>query len=364
MAADRARDEVDRLRSLLVGAGVDVEHRVDDATSQRDFEILARILSAPDTHQRVRRQPRPFPRPVRRRLITMAGAACAATAVVVVAVLTGQSSQAPAAAEPAVLHFSKLGVAPALAGATNSARGALESLATTAAQQPDDHGTGTQQITSYAWYLTVSGDATGNVAVAVAPTFSTFTLRPDGSATNHETRSAALDSDGRLIKAGAYPAGGHESTDEFPAGTLDPNAAADLPRDPTELRSTWLTQQSGSGCDASRPARAACLYYALVDLHAHYVVSPDLDAATWSALADEDFLDLGTTTDRLGRKSVAVAVPPVPGSDAQLLVLLVDPRTGALNGWEQVAQSVGQKALPAPAVTSFQAYREASWSNP
>lgn len=360
MTADNAHVEVDRIRHLLIDAGVDLDGRVGADDAARDAAILRRIVSTPAAGSR-RAGRRPFPWSRVRRLLVTASAVCAVTAVVLVVVLTGQSGRAPAAADPAVLSFSELGVDAALAGTTNSAQGALESLAAAAARQPVTPGTGSQQITSYAWYSTAEGDTTGKVTVEVAPTSSTFTLRPDGSATNHETRTAALDSDGHLIKAGAYPPGGHDSTDQFPAGTLDPKAAANLPRDPAQLTSTWLTQQSGAGCDASRPARAACLYYALVDLHAHYVVSPDLNAATWSALADEDFLSLGTTTDRLGRHAVAVAVPPVPGSDPQLLVLLADPTTGALLGWEQIAASLAGQPLNGPAVTSFQAYQDASW---
>ena len=347
MRADRTRDEIEQIRVLLHAADLPVEPLVEEVTPADD-ELLQRIHAGDVPAPRRVATPRPaWVRPAVR-----IAAAAAAVVVVVAGGLVYQGVREPAAARtPALLHFSDADVASVLAGHGEPAGDALTRLAATAAAQPQGSGGDYQETTSYSWY--VKSDDTSTVLV---PSYESMVVAPDGSAVHRQQEGSPLDGHGRVVDGGTAPSG-TGGTDDFPAGTLDPQQAAGLPRDPAALRAALLATQSGGQCDASSSAAAACLVDAVTDLSTFYVLPPDLDAALWTVLAAEpDVVRLGTTTDRLGRPGVAVAARTGAPDGPGVRVLVVSTDDGRLLEWDDVAASVPDLGVDTPAVTGFQVF--------
>lgn len=358
MFARRAQREADRIRALLRDATVPVEAAVLVST-ERDEEILARVLTSASASPAVHGPRRGLARPS---VMRVAIAAVAVVAVVVGAVGWQAWRATPADAHtPAELRFSDSDAAAVLADKGAPAHDEMLRLAAIAGAVPTEPGHGDQVVSSYGWYLDASVDENGTATTVLAPMYSTTVLRPDGSFSNREIRAPALDVHGRVVN-GEYPPGGQTSGDDLPAGTFDANQVANLPRDPVALRQTLLTVSTGGATDLDERTQAGVLVQAVTALYGQYVVPPDLAAALWTMMADEPRLvTLGKTTDRLGRDGVAVAVsdgqPDLPATT----ILVISPDDGHLLEWDHMVKSMPQLGIDQPAVTAFQAFLSSTW---
>lgn len=351
----QAREETALLRSIL---GVDPDDASATVVSHSDELILGRILAG-DV-----KSPAARPRQYRFPVLARIAVASVVVAAIVLAGIAFQAGRAtPASATPPLLSYSVASVDDVIAGSAPSASDSLRMIADASRSIAPVAGHGSQRISSYAWYLTTSVDEDGHATIELAPTFQTTTIGPDGSFENTELRAPALAIDGTVIDPDHYPTGGAISMDSLPAGTSDPSYPTSLPREPEALRLALIAAQGGTElCGASSQAEAACFYNAAVDLFTRYVVPSDLASALWRTLgANDAFVDMGVTTDRLGREGHAVSVPPNPDAADQVQILIIDPLTSQLLSWEQVSVSTPELDATGPTVTGFQAIVSSTW---
>ena len=363
MVADRALREVERIRATMRAAGLPDEAPVEPL-SERDELMLAMILASDGSTDRPVRLPsrNPLRRPVTR-------FALAAVVVVVLAVggvvWQGSRPEPAAAGVPAMLHFGVGDVEQVVTGQGGSARDTLLRLAAAAESRPVADGAGDQEVSSYGWYLQQSTDAQNVTTVTISPTQERTLLRPDGSARNEESRAPALDIHGRFID-GHYAPGGADAADDFPAGTLDAQRVASLPRDPAALRTALLPTDPAAGCATSPAMEAGCLLSEVQNLYQFWVVPADLDAAIWTMLADEPaIVDLGETTDRIGRAGLAFGVPTGESDPHGGLILVVGRDDGHLLEWDAIAPDDIPEyvalGVDGPLVVGFQVYLSSRW---
>jgi len=343
--------EIKRARALF--AQLDDANDLDEqaAASLRDEQILQRVLSRPSADINV--APLRQRRLPRRWIATAAGVAAATIGIAVAATLN-PSTTAPASAEtPAMLSFGTSSVQAVAAGKAPSAHDTLIEISERAATLPAvPQPAATQRVSSYAWFLNTQVDAEGESTQVLAPTFVVTELAADGSMHNEERRAPALDLQGRVIDPNTYPAGGASSVDDLPAGTLDPALPWTLPRTTPELEAALLAQVSGMECSTDGE-RAACLYSAVRELYDRWFVPADLSAAVWRVMASEPAVaNLGTTTDRLGRSGDAIAVRVPASETGEVDVMVIDPASGQMLGWEQALTTTPNGK---PTVQSFQA---------
>ncbi len=310
--------------------------------------------------ERILAQGRARPGTNRRRVLL------AAAAAIVVAIGGGayallHSAPATAAETPAMLTYSA--ASPESVDSAPPAADVLTSAARSAATAPASHATGeVQYVATYGWSLSVQVDSTSPVQVAIYPTFTQWSLPPDGAVRVAESRSAPLGLDGRLT-ADVENAPDEVTSESSPVGTIDPDVARHLSGDPATLRTQLLDTQAGLPCDQDARWQAECLVRAVQMLDDQYVVAPQIASAMWSVLADESALhSLGTTIDRLGRPADAVALPPEPGQPSEaVLVLLLSESTGAYLGTETVTLVNPALEIDQPTVTEFGMLSTAQW---
>lgn len=278
----------------------------------------------------------------------LGAAAVVLVALVVVAQAVWTAPPTTAAGAPAMLTYSD-GDPHRLADAPGGTTALLGAAATAARAEPAP-GTGPiQHVTSYGWLKSSTDDD----PLQLVPTMTSSWLMPDGSARIAQQRSRPLHDDGTLETS---PPGGTSAVDDLPAGAHDPSLAQSLPRDPATVVSA--VQEAFSGAGANCTESTVCQVAALKALWATYVVPPDLAAAIWEALAnDQSMHSLGATVDRLGRPVLAVAYAP----DARSVeVLLISAETGQLSGTESISLDPDVVDEP-PAVTSFTALTDTRW---
>lgn len=283
------------------------------------------------------------------------GAAAAVALAVAVVAPWRTPPAAVAVGSPPMLAF-PIDPAALARGEGVPARQALLDLAATAAEQDDPEPAGDVQHTlSQSWLLTTTARWDEDPSSTVDPTVVEAWLEPDGSVVATEWRGEHLGADGRLAAVDTAPS--DASVDRLRAGTFDPERVADLSRDPDVLRTQLRATLADAGCgpDADPAVGAWCLYRAVADLSDWYVLPSDLEAAVWTALADEPGVTVaGEVVDRTGRRSMAVAVPPGPAdADPTVRVLLVDASTGRLSGREEVVLGSELLGFDEPTVTQF-----------
>ncbi|QZN84844.1 CU044_5270 family protein [Cellulomonas sp. C5510] len=370
--------EVAALRAVLhaqgLGTVVDGTDPADRRGAAADDAAIARILAAdagagdPDGRA-------PAPRPVRtdaeaapapvvplraRRVRPWWLAATGAAAAVAVAAGFGLSelrTPAPAVAtgSPPMLAY-PLDPDDLAQGAGEPARETLLELAAVADAQVDPEPRGQVQHTlSQSWLLSTNAQWDGTADSTVDPTVVESWLGPDGSLVSVEWRGTHLDAAGRLGAVDTSPA--EAAVDRLRAGSVDPDLVTGLSLDPDTLRAQLRAPLAATGCGPDAPADAGawCLYRAVTDLSARYVLPSDVEAAVWEALADEPGVTLaGEVVDRTGRRAVAVSVPGAPTDlDPTVRVLLVDRGTGRLSGLEEVVLSSQVLGFAEPTVTQF-----------
>ncbi len=353
MTSDAQR-EIEALRRLLHEHDVvDQRHPESAPITAADSTRLARSITAAHPAPQART------RAPRRALTTLGAiAACVALAIaVVVGVVRAPVSEA--ATTPRMLDYSLSDPRTPLSDAP-AATDALATVAQAARHSNDLAGTGdVQYVASYGWYLSIEHDTTGTTS-QIFPTFTRSWLTADGSATVTQSRGSALDADGRASPDAPTGIGG---TDVLPVGALDAGLAARLAAttDEAALQTALLELSTGLSCDQDARWHAQCLVEAVLQVHNQYVVPPTLAARLWDLLGHERAIrDLGTTTDRLGRPAVAVALPSDPDDTIRstVNVLLISPDTGQLTGTETITLSDTVSPVTEPTVTSFTAWTD------
>lgn len=353
MTSDAER-EIEALRRLLHEHDFIEQHDLEPAPlTAADSARLARSITAahpvPVAPDRARR---------RVRVTVGAVAACAALAVaVVVGVVRAPVTEA--AATPRMLDYSLADPRTSLIDAP-AATDALMTAAKAAQSSSGPAGTGdVQYVASYGWYLSIEHDTTGTTS-QIFPTFTRSWLAADGSATVTQSRGSALDADGRASPDATTGIGG---TDVLPVGALDAGLAArlDATTDEQALQTALLELSAGLPCDQDARWHAQCLVEGVQQIYSLYVVPPTLAARLWELLGHETTIrDLGTTTDRVGRPAMAVALPSDPHDTIRTTVsiLLISPETGQLTGTETITLSDTVSPVTEPTVTSFTAWTD------
>jgi len=344
-AFDRAQAEVDALTALLREHGIEPRDAADqdveqdgaaDRLAPADRVLLDAILAgettaAPEPPQRSRR--------VRRTVVQLAAVACAALVVLTSSTVLSRHDAA-VAGPPALLTYGTSTIGEVYAGTAPSASSRLLELADVAAAQPAppaDAATRDQHVHSFAWYSSSGADESGIEHTYVEPVTTDSILRPDGSVTTREDRSTGLDVDGKVVDRKIDRATGKVTGDELPAGTFDAAWARDLPSDTAGMRQALIDQAGGTeACAPEALGPTYCMSTSITLMNNYWVVPPATAATVWRTLAEQDDVYLlGDTTDRAGRKGVAVALmEPADLGFPRADVLIISPTTGQLLSWE------------------------------
>jgi len=357
-------DDVQRM--LSEANPVRVERMGDAAATPAAVLLLERITSqAPEPSVA-----RPVRRAMRRRVL-IAGAAAVVTAsgVAVFRLPFGSGQEAAAyAATPPMLDYRPSG---------QSAAGFLRDLAVRVARMPDRTGSGDfSYVRMQAWLLGPTVDATtrtGSAAVASVKSESWVT----GDGTGRLVRQP-----GELIpQAGpvALPSGGTvaEATpgnDASPGApsvsvgqVLDPLVdLASLPTDPVGLaqRLDRLPPTKTSGDVKSEMPSATWRLGQLRGIWSSQPVPPRTRASFLRLLADMPAVtDEGAVNDRAGRRGHAVAIQTQEGQARVRQVVILDPSTGEVLGYEKILLTEQGREqwspfarLHLPAVVEYDAY--------
>lgn len=302
----------------------------------------------------------------RRRRISLLASSVAAVGVLVVGVLQPWTSTPVQAMVPAILDY-EFAAADAIAAAAGEDPAAvIQQLADAAGSLPTPPArSGTQYVVTDNWYAnieaTTAAEAEAENSVLV-PQINETWLAPDGSLRIVERRDDPLPADGRGLPAkGEWDEQPLSSDETSPVGSKDPTRASTLPTDPDRLRDELL---ESAGCTDIKPgtARSLCLYQEITTLNYRYVVSPQLNAAIWKMLHDEEgFRSLGEVKDRAGRAGVGISLIPDDTPEYRY-VLIADPKTGQLLGSEQILIApVEGNPMKAPAIMSFTAILESKY---
>lgn len=272
--------------------------------------------------------------------------------------LSSGPGRAPSASAstPPLLHFSRLthGVGK-FEGVP--ARESLEQLSSRAAKLSDSHGE-VQHIQVVAWWAstdpaTTSEDAT---TVLIPRQVDVYQL-PDDTRRAIERRGAPLDSAGRATKqSGSWTSVAPTSDEAFP-NERGADFADSLPTESSLINREFAP---AGACDGMT---GGCLLNGLKELATNYVVPPTVQAAFLTALADEPSISsLGTTTDRLGRRALAISAPDIDST--RRIIVLLDLTAGRFLGSETVliAEDPALGFEP-PAVVEFSAVAAARWIN-
>ncbi|HEY0215388.1 MAG TPA: CU044_5270 family protein [Cellulomonas sp.] len=371
--AERARDEIARLRAVMDALGMADPAPVEEPDAEAAEREIARIVALPhlaSTPEAVERPADPD-EPVdlavererrrgRRRWTAAVGAAAAVLIAFGMTMLPqGATEHAVASASPPLLA---LPIAPAdLAdGAGRPAHDALLALADVAGEQVDPAPAGrVQQTLTQSWFTTSTTDA-GDATTVVEPTVRQSWIAADGSLVSSEWRGAPLGPEGQLEPVDTSPAAA--AIDRVPAGAgFSVDAVTRLSDDPAVLRGELLALTYGLDCTGVH--EAYCLYTAATGLASTYVLPSRFESALWQVLADSPEVTLaGDVTDRLGRRAVAVSVPgPVEDAGVTVRVLLIDVATGRLSGQEEVTLTSEVLEIDEPTVTLFSYIVSSAW---
>ncbi|MBB5785916.1 hypothetical protein [Jiangella mangrovi] len=307
----------------------------------------------------------------------LAAAAAVTTAVLVVGDFGTGGEEVAHAATPPVLA-GELGI-----GAPAEAE--LQALAATAAAAPQAYAAVDTTVSTETWLLSVTETAsdgapaegqaqaegqapaegrapaegaaatlsmsgTAAVTTAVVPVLREQRLLADGSVHLRETQGEARFPTAEWSASDESAAAGTVLLDEtLPAGGLPSAYPAQLATDPAALREQLLTVWP----QATDPA--AALFQALHEVGSTRPVDGPVQAAALTMLAHEPgVVALGAATDRRGRDAVAFATDSADSGLDRRYVLLVDPATGRMLGYEEILTGdTGLLDVKSPAVTAY-----------
>ncbi|SEF17717.1 hypothetical protein [Jiangella alba] len=336
--------------------------RRDLPTDRRD--AMRRLLEdAVATRQLLSAPRRPRLRPAMWPAAGLVAASAVAATVLVVGDLGSDGADTAYAATPPVLAAELAMGQPAAAE--------LLSLATTASQAHAALYTSAEvTVTTESWLLTVTegqpaeglapaegaapgeGAALGVPAVtsAVVPVLREQRFLADGSVHVRETQGEAQYPTAAWSEADGSATPGAVLLDEtVPADGLASGYPEALAADPAALRAQLLAVWP----QADDPA--AALFQALHEVASTRVMDTSVQAAALTMLADEPgVVALGETTDRRGRTAIAFGTDSDDSGLDRRHVLMVDPMSGRLLGYEEVLTGdTGALDLEAPVVAQY-----------
>ncbi|TDE08735.1 hypothetical protein [Jiangella asiatica] len=199
------------------------------------------------------------------------------------------------------------------------------------------------------------GAETGTEVVtsAVVPVISERTFREDGSIHLREEHGQPRFPNEEWDESDVPAGAGEVLVDQtFPVGELPSAYPAQLSADPVVLRDQLLTVWP----EADDPA--AALFQAVREVYGERALGPAVQAATLAMLASEPgVVALGEMTDRSGRDAVAFGTDSDDSGLDRRHVLLVDPESGRMLGYEEVLTGdVGALDVEAPAVAAYDTF--------
>jgi len=203
------------------------------------------------------------------------------------------------------------------------------------------------------WYLHTSvGD--GRTTSEIVPSITETWTGPDGTVTVADSRGAAQPAGppgptGDAEALAALPDHADAEVTRYAPGEHG-TGAGELPADPAALRSALLgNEQVPDGPELIRAAD---------DILRTTPVAPEGLSALWRALAlQPDLVSYGATTDRAGRRAVAIGIESDAGGLPARELLLLDPDTGRPLGSEEVLTTdPGLLNVRVPAVISYEVY--------
>lgn len=339
--------EIARIRDLL---------GLTDPAASPDTRQLARALNRIDLGEVPALDLEPAAEPVRsptgrtgRKLPVMLAVAAVLALVVVAA--TTLLRPTPSVAAPPSLHYTEAQPADVITGEAPEGEHALLALAETA-RGSDVSGTGeVDYVATSSWHLHTKED-TGRASIV--PQYRQLWLAPDGSATSFERADEPLRANGTLDSDPVPQPPDPETLDVIPPGSISSAYIDELPHDPADLEAA-LALRLPPNCTDANGTHAACLAQQISTLSTTFTIPPDLAAAFWEMLAeDEAVRTLGTAFDRFGREVVAIATPPRDmGSGERMHVVLIDPATGRFAGEEYITLESKLLDISEPTVTGF-----------
>lgn len=256
----------------------------------------------------------------RRRVLVAVGVVVATSATLVgIPSLTGS----PAYAEtPPLLRFSPL-------NSEENVMPTLADLAQAAANQPPPRGAGIfNYIHTKGWFLDVEQTTSGRVISSqVQPYDRRLWVDVTGAGRIQQTWNDEI----------STPSGTYRSGQLFTAPTMTGSA----PELQEQLR-------------RANPDRSPAQWVAAIkDTWANEVVTPALQSALLQILSQQPVLLEGATTDRLGRRGIAISVESSDGDSRTKEILVLDPTSGMLLGYEEVALVARDLPIAAPATVSY-----------
>jgi hypothetical protein len=186
------------------------------------------------------------------------------------------------------------------------------------------------------WYLHAEADLTNHVRHSgVAAVDRQQWIAADGSG-----RLTVVSEGKKVMPTGTFPAGGlvpgrltaHDTSTQISKSKRVPDTAAG-----------WAT--------------------AIGDIWSEQVVPPALQATLLTTLAHQPGVRLlGTTTDRIGRRGIAISATRSSGGVRERDILVLDRRTGRLLDRETVALTAGSLPVKAPATISYTVWLGAGYT--
>lgn len=346
------KTDVTAVRDLLAGTDP-APSRQQLSGDPREQEAMAATLRTILTSENVDQPVQPNsagPQPPNHRgprvLAAAAGLVAIATvgAVALPAALKSSDTSARAATPP-LLHYTKRGGQPAVT--------VLSRLADLAAQQPVNAYAGRYVYRkTTGWYLNTRVTDKGATS-AIIPTVRETWIAADGSGQVTEGSGVPLAaSDGtpdQETRASTAQIRGHKHTTVYGSGQLAVTDQHQLSTKARELR-RQLTSNNEIPDDVE-------LLLGVADLTRQQQLTPALAAAADRALAETASLrDDGIVTDRAGRRAIAIALDSTYSGLATTYQLLLDPKTGAVMGDEQILREPGKLNVATPAVISYTSY--------
>ena len=293
----------------------------------------------------------------RRRLAPtlLAGTAAAVVASVLVA-LQPWSTPVAQASTPPILDYefaeaARIADAPGVDPADT-----LEELAIAAERaRSGTRPSAVQHVVSEGWSIDKDFDPDPDSTITATRTENW--VRPDGSFRTRAHLSEPLNADGRGVPRDGRLDRGTEFFDEAnePAGSRDAQFFADMPGTVDGVRDALLDDIECLDRERGQE-RSWCLTDQLRNLPRTYVIPPDVMAAIWRMLAEEEGIrSLGTVRDRTGREAVALSFI-WDGAPEYRAVLLADPKTGQVVGSERILiKPSSSSPVKPPAIEEFSA---------
>ena len=345
--------ETAELRRQMRSTGISdyLENDLPDIELESSESLLARLKSIEESDFGT-----PGPRRGSKRRLAptlLAGTAAAVVASVLVA-LQPWSAPVAQASTPPILDYefaeaARISDAPGVDPADTLEQLALAAERTRSGMSP----TAMQHVVTEGWSIEKDFDPDPDSTIIATRTENW--LRPDGSFRTRAHLSEPLTADGRGVPRDGRLDRGTEFFDETnePAGTFDADFFADMPNTVDGVRDALLDDIECLERKRGQE-RSWCLTDQLRNLPRKYVIPPDVMAAIWRMLAEEEGIrSLGTVKDRTGREAVALSFI-WDGAPEYRAVLLADPTTGQVTGSERILiKPSSSSPVKPPAIEQF-----------